>query len=122
MARTIRSVILATLNSRAYQDEEITARDLFWYAQHEKEYTGTEERLLSRAEDLVRQGVIGSELRGEETWYTRFAQSPRKCKPKSRTSRRSRDRDSGEEPYFGGGPGISSMAPVDGNALEAGFD
>jgi len=47
----------------------------------------------------------------------RYAQTPTKCKSQSRKS----SRVSGQEPYFGGSPTVSAMAPVDGNALAADY-
>ena len=45
-----------------------------------------------------------------------YAQTPTKC-----TKSRKNSRSLGEEPYFGGAPTISVMAPVDGNALAADY-
>lgn len=69
MARTTKSIILSTLN--AYADRWVSPGELYASAQDERKYTGTQERLLQKADELARQGVIESKPRGrmQNNWY-----------------------------------------------------
>jgi hypothetical protein len=86
MARTIRNIILHILNSyseftgkREEYEGWISPGELFADAQDFSScnYKGTQERLLQRADDLARQGVIESRPRGrmQNNWY-RIVQNP----------------------------------------------
>ena len=69
MTRTIRSTILSILDA----DNWVSPGELFAYAQDRGSYTGTQERLLQRAEELANEGVIESRPRGraQNVWYHR---------------------------------------------------
>jgi len=69
MARTIRSTILSMLKDHA--GVLVSPGELFAYAQDRRGYTGTQERLLQRAEELVNLRVIESSPRGraQNNWY-----------------------------------------------------
>jgi len=80
MSRTIRSIILSTLNAYNYDlSEWVSPGELFRYAQENRDYTGTQEELLVRARDLARRGVIESKQRGrmQNKWYRPKQTSPR---------------------------------------------
>ncbi len=52
-------------------DNWISPGELFAYAQDRRGYTGTQERLLQRAEELAESGIIESRSRGraQNNWY-----------------------------------------------------
>ena len=78
MARTLKYTILSILKNYDFGEDNWTSPgELFAFAQNLRDYKGTQERLLQRAEELARQGIIESRIRGrgQNKWYRCSAQS-----------------------------------------------
>lgn len=69
MTKTIRSIILTSLNYEG-KYEWTSPGDLFREAQ-ERGYNGSQERLLQRASELAKQGILEARKRGrmQNNWY-----------------------------------------------------